>query len=70
MLGALLGGLPFKYEYTLTSMEERDDITVRKALAMLRAADVRADRFAEDAKKEKGAGTALAAAGEEDQRPR
>jgi len=70
MLGALLGGLPFKYEYTLTSMEERDDITVRKALAMLRAADVRADRFAEDAKKEKRAGTALAAVAEEDQSPR
>ena len=70
LLGALLGGLPSKYEFTLTSMEERDDITVRKALALLRAADVRADRFAEDAKKEKGAWTALAAAAEEDQRPR
>ena len=70
LLEALLGGLPSKYEFTLSSMEERDDITVRKAFAMLRAADVRADRFAEEANKERGAGTALAAAAEEDQRPR
>ena len=69
LLGALLGGPPSKYEYTLTSMEELNDITVCKALAMLRAADVQADRFAEDSKKEKGAETALAAAAEEDQRP-
>jgi len=70
LLGALLGGIPSKYEHTLSSMEERDDITVRKALAMLRAADVRAKRFQEQDKAEKEAATALAAAGDDDRRPR
>jgi len=44
LLGALLSGLSVKYERTMELMEERDDITVRKALAMLRAADARAER--------------------------
>jgi len=68
LLGALLGRIPSKYEHTLSSMEERDDITVRKALAMLRAADVRAKRIQEQDKAEKEAATALKAAADEDRR--
>jgi len=70
LLGALLGGIPSKYEHTLSSMEERDDITVRKALAMLRAADVSAKRFQQKDKDKKEAATALAAAADDDRRPR
>jgi len=44
LLGALLSGLSDQYERTIESMEERHDNIVHKALAMLRAADARAER--------------------------
>ena len=70
LLGALLSGLSDKYERTMESMEERDDITIRKALAMLRAADARAERRVLRKNAEKSGGAALVADGEEDRRAR
>ena len=70
LLGALLSGLSNKYERTMESMGERDDITVRMALAMLRAADARAERRVLRKKAYKAGGAALMADGEEDRRAR
>jgi len=70
LLGALLSGLSDKYERTVESMEEREDITVRKALAMLHAADARAERRALRKKTEKVGGAALVADGEDEARSR
>jgi len=70
LLGALLSGLSDKYERTMESMEERDDITVCKPLAMLHAADARTERRVLSKKAERVGGVTLVADGEEDRRAR